>query len=196
MALLDAFFRCVSLISTATSEADFLVLEGFTKRSRTYMGSTESLDTVYTPAFPVDSRYEHYFKPTMLTDFNYLKTGIDMLDEDSWERTYDLTLSLYVEAAEMAYLNSDSRYMNRLVNKVLDRATNLLDKVKVYKIRILSLVAGNRPSEAVRQMLRSLMELGVLLPEKPGKVSIVFRLLRLKMLVEREKMNISFRCRY
>jgi hypothetical protein len=35
---------------------------------RTYIGTTEALDAVYTPAFPVASRYAHFFKPTMLTD--------------------------------------------------------------------------------------------------------------------------------
>ena len=35
---------------------------------RTYIGTTEALDAIYTPAFPVASRYTHYFNPTMLTD--------------------------------------------------------------------------------------------------------------------------------
>jgi len=35
---------------------------------RTYIGTTEALDAIYTPAFPVASRYAHYFNPTMLTD--------------------------------------------------------------------------------------------------------------------------------
>ena len=32
------------------------------------MSSTEPLDHMYTPAFRVDSRFESYFKPTMVTD--------------------------------------------------------------------------------------------------------------------------------
>ncbi len=35
---------------------------------RTYIGTTEALDAAYKPAFPVASRYAHYFSPTMLTD--------------------------------------------------------------------------------------------------------------------------------
>jgi hypothetical protein len=35
---------------------------------RTYVSSTEPLDHMYTPAFRVDSRFEDYFKPTMVTD--------------------------------------------------------------------------------------------------------------------------------
>jgi hypothetical protein len=35
---------------------------------RTYVSTTEQLDHMYTPAFRIDSRYESYFKPTMITD--------------------------------------------------------------------------------------------------------------------------------
>jgi len=38
------------------------------KRRRTFVSSTEPLDHMYTPAFRVDSRYESYFRPTMVTD--------------------------------------------------------------------------------------------------------------------------------
>src|SRR5688500_7465706 len=37
-------------------------------RPRTYVSTTEPLDHMYTPAFRVDSRFESYFKPTMVTD--------------------------------------------------------------------------------------------------------------------------------
>jgi hopanoid C-2 methylase len=38
------------------------------QRARTYVSTTEPLDHMYTPAFRVDSRFESYFKPTMVTD--------------------------------------------------------------------------------------------------------------------------------
>jgi len=43
---------------------------GWAKRRipRTYVSTTEPLDHMYTPAFRVDSRFESYFKPTMVTD--------------------------------------------------------------------------------------------------------------------------------
>jgi len=37
-------------------------------RPRTYISTTEPLDHMYTPAFRVDSCFESYFKPTMVTD--------------------------------------------------------------------------------------------------------------------------------
>ena len=38
------------------------------RRPRTFISSTEPLDHMYTPAFRVDSRFESYFRPTMVTD--------------------------------------------------------------------------------------------------------------------------------
>ena len=40
----------------------------FIQKSKTFFGSTEPPDIVYEPAFPVDLRYQNYFKATMLTD--------------------------------------------------------------------------------------------------------------------------------
>ncbi|MGB5736771.1 MAG: radical SAM protein [Thiohalocapsa sp.] len=37
-------------------------------RRRTYIATTEILDRRYRPVFPVDARYEDYFRPTMVTD--------------------------------------------------------------------------------------------------------------------------------
>jgi radical SAM superfamily enzyme YgiQ (UPF0313 family) len=37
---------------------------------RTHVSATEPLDRVYTPAFRLDSRFERYFRPTMVTDQN------------------------------------------------------------------------------------------------------------------------------
>lgn len=34
----------------------------------THISSTESLESTYSPAFPIDHRYAHYFKATLLTD--------------------------------------------------------------------------------------------------------------------------------
>jgi hypothetical protein len=37
-------------------------------RTRTFVSTTEPLDATYTPAFRVDSQFENYFRPTMVTD--------------------------------------------------------------------------------------------------------------------------------
>ena len=46
--------------------------------------------------------------------FNYLQIGVVLLGENHWHRQYDLTLTLYVEAAQAAYLCGDFEKMERL----------------------------------------------------------------------------------
>jgi hypothetical protein len=63
-----AFLLCTPKLSTAGSDIGRIIRNGLKQPPRTFIGSTEPLDSVYQPAFCVDSRYEHYFEPTMLTD--------------------------------------------------------------------------------------------------------------------------------
>ncbi len=67
---------------------------------------------------------------------DYLQVGLSLLGEDTWERQYDLALALHTEAAEAAYLVGDYEQMERLTDVVLQQAKTLLDKVKVYEIRL------------------------------------------------------------
>ena len=66
----NALLLCFSTLSTLGSDIGNLFLNASKKKLRTFVGSTEPLDSTYKPAFSIDSRYEHYFKPTMLTDEN------------------------------------------------------------------------------------------------------------------------------
>lgn len=64
----NALLLCTPKLSTLGTTSGGPFFNGHKRRSRTFVGSTEPLDAVYRPAFSIDSRYQHYFKPTMLTD--------------------------------------------------------------------------------------------------------------------------------
>ncbi|HLO01331.1 MAG TPA: radical SAM protein [Pyrinomonadaceae bacterium] len=63
--LTNAALLCAYSFATSPTQLAAPSAKG---RRRTHVSTTEILDSVYTPAFRVDSRYEHYFKPTMVTD--------------------------------------------------------------------------------------------------------------------------------
>lgn len=65
-----AFALGAGLMICAQSLTQSFSSLGWLKRPkpRTFISSTEPLDHMYTPAFRVDSRFEDYFKPTMVTD--------------------------------------------------------------------------------------------------------------------------------
>lgn len=64
-ALSGGALLCAERFATSS---DWLGLIFRQKRVRTHVSTSEILDDVYKPMFPVDSRYRGYFKPTMVTD--------------------------------------------------------------------------------------------------------------------------------
>lgn len=80
--------------------------------------------------------------------WRYLEAGVAWAPDDVWERAYELALSLYIEAAEAAYLCGEFDRARHHIDWVLSRATSLLDKVKSYEVLIQLLIADNQPSSA------------------------------------------------
>ena len=103
---------------------------------------------------------------------DYFEVGVGLMGEDAWEQRYDLILPLCVEAAEAALLTGKFDRMEELIQVVLQRATSLLDKVDVYKVRLAACSAQNNQREGVRVGLHVLELLGISLPEKPTQNDI------------------------
>ncbi|MBN3871487.1 AAA family ATPase [Nostoc sp. JL33] len=97
----------------------------------------------------------------------YATKGIQLLTANCWQQCYDITLALHDLAAEVACLSGDFRQMEQIVERVLQNARQLLDKVKVYEVRILADVAQSQQPEAIKTALSALKLFGVLFPEQP-----------------------------
>jgi predicted ATPase/signal transduction histidine kinase len=116
---------------------------------------------------------------------NYLQVGIELLALDSWNQQYRLTLSLYEQTAEVAYLNSDYALMERLAKAVLSQAQTVLDKVNVYQVQIFAYNTQNNFNEALDIGLKVLKSLGIKLPKQPRKFDFFLGLLRTKLIIGR-----------
>ncbi|GGA26182.1 serine/threonine protein kinase [Okeania sp. KiyG1] len=99
--------------------------------------------------------------------WEYLETGIQLLEENSWEADYELTLNLYTEAVEISYLKSNFETMEKMAEIVLSQARNILDRVKVYEMQVQRLSVQNQFVEAIEVGLDCLKLLGVDLPLEP-----------------------------
>jgi predicted ATPase/tRNA A-37 threonylcarbamoyl transferase component Bud32 len=106
----------------------------------------------------------------------YLTTGIEWQAVDSWQRQYDFTLALYEEAAEAAYLCGDFDEMEKRASIVLQQAQTILDKVKIYQVKIQTSMAQAKLLDALKIGLQVLELLGVNLPELPTQLDIQQRL--------------------
>ncbi len=114
----------------------------------------------------------------------YLTIGVQILANSSWQTHYELTLSLYNEAAEVAFLNGNFQQMEEWTDIVIKQATIILDKVKVYQVKIQACMALNQQLEAVNIALPILKLLGVEFPQKPSDSDV-------QLALEETKSNLS-----
>ena len=102
----------------------------------------------------------------------YLQTGIELLTANCWLSQYELTLNLYVAAAEAAYLNADFDGMEQMAAQVLQAAQTILDKIKIYEIQIAAQTAQSKSLEAIAVARDALWQLGVELPTEADEALI------------------------
>ena len=110
----------------------------------------------------------------------YASIGLNLLGNSSWERTYELALNLHVEAVEVEYLNTNFQRAEALSQVVIARARNLLERVKVYILKIQFFIASNQLVKAVETALPVLEELGYPLVKGPEAIKAIAPLPALK----------------
>ena len=98
---------------------------------------------------------------------NYFTSGITLLATDCWQRSYDLTLSLYESATEIAYLMGNYEQQAKWSAAIFDHVPVLLDKIPVYQLQYLSYVSQNLYLEAINTALPVLKQLGITFPDPP-----------------------------
>ncbi|MEQ8385807.1 MAG: AAA family ATPase [Coleofasciculus sp. A1-SPW-01] len=99
----------------------------------------------------------------------YLTRALELLAIDSWQEQYDLTLSIHVELVESHYLSANFEEAERLFAVVLQQAKTLLDKIKVYELKIQSDISQLNLQSAIEMALSVLEMLGINLPHTPSQ---------------------------
>ncbi len=114
---------------------------------------------------------------------NYLTVGRECLTENSWQSAYNLTLNIFTEAAEAAYLSGDFKQMEQLAQLGLQQARTLSDEVKLCEIQIQAYVAQNQQQKAIKIALMFLKRLGITLPQEatPKDVGLALQELQLSL---------------
>lgn len=86
----------------------------------------------------------------------YLQVALDMLPPDSWKTDYKLTRDIYIHATEADYLNAQYDAALARAAFVLQQARSLLDRLRVYELKIQLYTAQNQPLQAVEKGLEAL----------------------------------------
>ncbi|MBH8564497.1 AAA family ATPase [Nostoc sp. CENA67] len=97
--------------------------------------------------------------------FKYFNIGLELLSSQSWQIQYDLTLALYESATEAAYLTTNFAMMEQWTDIVLQQAKTIVDKVKVYEVKIQTRIAQGKLIEAIKVGLKVLELLDIKLSE-------------------------------
>lgn len=102
----------------------------------------------------------------------YYQQGIELLPEPAWQYQYEITLDLYQEGAEAAYLSTEFDQMEQWADVVLAHAQAALDQVNVYEVKIQACIAKNQLRQGVETAWPILRLLGIDLPQQPTQADI------------------------
>jgi predicted ATPase/signal transduction histidine kinase len=112
---------------------------------------------------------------------DYLKTGEDLLPENSWEMDYALIFDLKKHRMECEYLCYNVDIAESLFENLLERAKTSQDKAGLYTQKMIMLAGIAKHEEAVKIGLAGLKLLGVTLPRKVTVVDVLGSILALKI---------------
>ncbi|MBD2162256.1 AAA family ATPase [Limnothrix sp. FACHB-1083] len=90
----------------------------------------------------------------------YFAMGRQLLPENAWDTDYELSLSLYTESVEVEYLLTRFEEAQILSEIALKRSRSLLDRTKIYELKIQFLIAENQMHSAIETALPVLELLG------------------------------------
>lgn len=92
----------------------------------------------------------------------FARSGVDLLPADAFDVEPELAVRLHVRLVESAYVNGEADLAQQAGEVVLERGRTLLDKVRVYELRIQHQSAvAMRMDEAVSEMLQVVGLLGM-----------------------------------
>ena len=114
---------------------------------------------------------------------DYLNTGLSLLNLNSWEDQYNLTLNIYELLAESEYLNANFEASEEHIKQALGNIEITLDKIRFYEIQIQSYTAQNSLLEAIDTGREALKLLDIELPKDCDIETITNEHQKLKILL-------------
>lgn len=118
----------------------------------------------------------------------YLNVGLGLLAADSWETQYTLTLNLHLEAAESEFITTNFERSQQLSAVIIKQAKTILEKIKVYELKIQFDMAENRAQSAIDTGISVLEMLGVYLEQEPPQTLIIEDLANLPPMTDVDKL--------
>ena len=120
---------------------------------------------------------------------NYVNAGLGLLPEQAWQSHYDLIMELHIEALELSYINTDFERAFQLSDVIVFCAKNLLEKVKVYELKVIFYFNQNQAQDSIDIAIEALNLLGIHIPKIPKKLNIFIELFLTKLALRNQKVE-------
>jgi predicted ATPase/signal transduction histidine kinase/DNA-binding response OmpR family regulator/tRNA A-37 threonylcarbamoyl transferase component Bud32 len=117
---------------------------------------------------------------------DYVQTAIRLLPGDCWPQHYDLTLAVYQEAVQTAYLCGNFAEMENFVGIVLAHAREVSHQTVAYECRIMGLTVQSQEGRATETLLSIFASLGIDIPRTPDPAQIAGVLGKTQAMLERK----------
>jgi histidine kinase len=107
----------------------------------------------------------------------YIKEGLELLDESSWNVEYELTYRLYLMHGQCEYLNGNFAKADCIFDQTISMAESPLDKAQVFLEKSMMYRYVYQYEQASEAGLEGLQLLGIPLKPSPGKIDILLQLM-------------------
>jgi len=97
----------------------------------------------------------------------YIDVVINLLPACCWQDNHLFAKNLYELATEIAFLQGDFKQMESCAEEVLHNAKNVLDRVKIYEIKIQAYAAQHQLEKSMQVGREMLAQLDIHIPENP-----------------------------
>ncbi len=115
--------------------------------------------------------------------YTYIKISQNLLENNSWATEYDLTLHIYNELAELAYLTARYDEAEEYVRSIVRYAHDILQTIQAHVTLINSYRARSEFKEAVEIGVQLLARLGLKIPMYPNKFYIIKEFIRTQTVI-------------
>jgi predicted ATPase/signal transduction histidine kinase len=102
----------------------------------------------------------------------YLSAGMRLVGRDVWDRNPELAFGLWLERAESEFLNGNFDEAECLIGDLFSRANFKVDRVAVYRLRILLHLIQGEYRQAVERGLECLRLFGIDVPTAPSREQV------------------------
>ncbi|MFW6237002.1 MAG: BREX system ATP-binding domain-containing protein, partial [Desulfosudaceae bacterium] len=112
---------------------------------------------------------------------DYFSRAVALMPENQWTAHYDFAWSLHMALAETLFLTGRLEEADRIFDALLANARDNLWRAEVYGLMVMLNTAVDKPDKALEIGLRGLELLGIKIPKNPGKLTILWNILRVRL---------------